>query len=176
MKRIRRSFDYINEIDEIDDKSTNNDQAESIKFVTSKNNNKFFEIKKFVEPFNHYLKKDQNKLCNSHLNNDESETEKKGDPLEINDEQFRFISQEYFEELNEYHERLTYRTTINGGDKIDEKNIDYQINILRKSCSDKYDSLSCNLNVIHGGTNEPFDNHSQKDNKMDDKKLQSYKI
>ncbi|CAG8759583.1 13238_t:CDS:2 [Gigaspora margarita] len=61
----------------------------------------------------------------------------------INDEQFWFISQnEYFydkkciEELNEYYERLTYRTTINEEDKIDEKNLDDQINVLRKSCSD----------------------------------------
>ncbi|CAG8847473.1 11355_t:CDS:1, partial [Gigaspora margarita] len=198
----RRSSDYINEIDEIDDKSPNNDQAESIKFATSKNNYKFFEIKQgiislrnktknddnlnnilypdekenLIEPFNYSLKKSQNKLCNSHINNDESETENKSYPLEINDEQFRFISQnenfydkkcveEYFEEFNEYHERLTYRTTINEGGKINEKNIDDQINILRKSCSDEYDSLSCNLNVIRGDTNEPFDNHSQKDNK-----------
>ncbi|CAG8779449.1 20512_t:CDS:2 [Gigaspora margarita] len=91
------------------------------------------------------MKSDDN--LNNILDHDEKENLvepfKKSDPLEINDEQFWFISQnEYFydkkcvEELNEYHERLTYRTTINEGDKIDEKNLDDQINVLRKSCSD----------------------------------------
>ncbi|CAG8833848.1 4952_t:CDS:1 [Gigaspora margarita] len=134
------------------------------------------KMKILVEPFNHYLKKDQNKLCNSHLNNDESETEKKSYLISQNEYFYdKKCVKEYFEELNEYHKKLTYRTIING-DKIDEKNIDDQINILRKSCSDEYDSLFCNLNVIRGDTNEPFDNYSQKDNKVDDEKLQSYKI
>ncbi|CAG8746015.1 19223_t:CDS:2, partial [Gigaspora rosea] len=102
---------------------------------------------------NHNLNKD---TFNSKYN-DKSESEKKSCPLEINDKkyfgQFRFISQNEYVE-NGYHKRLTYRTTtINEEDKcptkkIDEENLDDQINILRKSCFDEYDSLSCNLDVI----------------------------
>ncbi|CAG8484049.1 45567_t:CDS:2 [Gigaspora margarita] len=258
---LNKNLSNENHFDKIDDKykSTNNDQAESIKFVTSKNipeddinNNKFFEIKQgiillrnktkcddslsilehdekenLVEPFNYYLKKDQNKLTlrnkhfqyyclqknlttdtglhsfcnypeindsfdlkdneklqithrlnenNNPINNVKSESVKKifydkkyvEDDRKYFEEKFwflRFIShiknydkkyfEEYFEELKEYHERLTYRTTINDEDKsltkkINEENLDEQINILRKSCSDEYNSLSCKLNVIRG--------------------------
>ncbi|RIB00891.1 hypothetical protein C2G38_2232565 [Gigaspora rosea] len=102
------------------------------------------EKESLVEPFNYYLKKDhlqyyysfrlnENNNPISKTNNDKSESEKKSYPLEINDkkyfEQFRFISQNEYVE-NRYHERLTYRTTINEEDKcptkkIDEENLDY---------------------------------------------------
>ncbi|KAF0536934.1 hypothetical protein F8M41_008776 [Gigaspora margarita] len=69
----------------------------------------------------------------------QKESEKKSYPLEINDKK-------YFEQFVSFLKMKDKCPTK----KIDEENLNDQINILRKSCFDEYDSLSCNLDVIRG--------------------------